>query len=69
MAARLAAVGRGLVDGEVRADVELRHRFEDRRGLDHFQIHAPLVADLVVQPGPRVVRPGVPAIAAGNVRA
>src|SRR6202790_3122707 len=33
---------------EVSADVELGHRLEDRRGLQHRELHAPLLADLVV---------------------
>src|SRR5205814_10142125 len=37
------------------AEVELGHRLEDRRGLLHGQVHAPLLADLVVQPGLRAV--------------
>src|ERR1700730_5724513 len=65
----LAAVGRGFVDGEVGADIELSHGFEDGCRLEHLEVHAPLVADFVVQTGAWIVRPGVPAIAPGDVRA
>src|SRR5258706_1246383 len=51
------------------AEVELGHRLEDRRGLLHRHIHAPLLADLVVEPGLRAIGAGVPADAAGDRRA
>src|SRR5229473_3074315 len=53
---------------EVGADVELGHRLEDRRGLQHRKLHAPLLADLVVEPGLRAVGAGIPADAAGDRR-
>src|SRR5262245_23348461 len=49
---------------EVRADVELRLRLEDGRRLHDLEVHAPLLADLVVQAGLRAVRARVPADAA-----
>src|ERR1700682_129893 len=54
---------------EVGADVELRHRLEDRRSLQHRQIHAPLLADLVIEMGLRGVGAGGPDAAAGDRRA
>src|SRR5260370_29740853 len=53
---------------EVGADVELGHRLEDRRGLQHRKLHAPLLADLVVEPGLRAVGAGIPADAARDRR-
>src|SRR5262245_48912944 len=47
MTMRLAALR--IAQGEVGADVELRLRLQDRRGLDDFEIHAPFLADLVVE--------------------
>ena len=67
VAVRLAA-GR-IREREVGADVELRLRLGDRRGLHDLEVHAPLVADLVVEAGLRVVGAGVPADAAVDRRA
>src|SRR4051812_704697 len=46
---------------EVSADVELRHRLENRCRFDDLQVYAPFVSDLIEQPGPRIVRAGIPA--------
>src|SRR5204863_196144 len=54
---------------EVGADVELRHRFGDWRGLHHLYVHAPFLRDLVPEAGFRAVGARVPADAAGDRRA
>ena len=54
---------------EVRTDIELGHGLQDRRRLDDIEIHAPFLADLVVEAGAWVVGAAVPADAAGNRRA
>src|SRR5215468_3730179 len=67
MAVRLAA--RRIDDLELGGDVELGLRLGHRRGLLDRQVHAPLVADLVVEPGRWVIGAGVPADATIDRRA
>ena len=58
-----------IAQGEVGADVELRLRLEDRGGLDNLEVHAPFLADLVVETRLRAIGSGVPAHAARDRRA
>src|SRR5581483_11477549 len=51
---------------EVGADVELRLRLQNRSRLHHLEIHAPLIADLVVKTGDRAVGAGIEADAAAD---
>src|SRR5437762_6088651 len=50
------------------AEVELRHRLQDRCGLLDGQLHAPFLPDPVEEPVLGAVGAGVPADAAGNGR-
>src|SRR5674476_327552 len=58
-----------ILEREGGADIELRLGLRDLRGLRDLEVHAPFIAYLVVEPGLRVIRAGIPTDAAVDCRA